>query len=90
MKKYTYLIACYFLISAEIMNLPPPTGLMVELLRFPEKAVITDAIPEFSWIVPNSVTKQIAFQILVASDIDLLKNGNADYWNSGKINRKNQ
>ncbi len=86
MKKYTYLIACYFLISAEIMNLPPPTGLMVELLRFPEKAVITDAIPEFSWIVPNSVTKQTAFQILVASDIDLLINGNADYWNSGKIN----
>ena len=66
-------------------HLPAPNGLLVELLRAPENAVITDSIPEFGWIFPQEGIKQSAYEILVASSTELLSESNADIWNSGKI-----
>ena len=66
-------------------KLPSPDGLMVDLLRAPDQAVVTDSVPDFSWIVPGKVINQQAYQILVASEENLLDNEKADLWNSGKI-----
>ena len=64
----------------------PPQGLLCELLRYPEKAVITDARPEFGWIVndPGRGARQTAYQILVASSERKLAQG-GDLWDSGKV-----
>ncbi|MBN1817646.1 MAG: family 78 glycoside hydrolase catalytic domain [Sedimentisphaerales bacterium] len=66
---------------------PAPTGLLCELLRFPEQTVITDSHPEFSWIVnsdsPNDF--QTAYQIQVATSPSLLENDQPDAWDSGKV-----
>lgn len=45
------------------------------------------AIPNLSWKLTDSARgqRQTAYEICVASDSTLLKNGNADLWNSGKI-----
>ncbi|MBK7106937.1 MAG: alpha-L-rhamnosidase [Ignavibacteriae bacterium] len=66
-------------------RISPPTGLLCELLRFPESAAITDSIPEFSWIVPYEVAEQKSYQILVASSKFLLDKNKADFWNSGIV-----
>lgn len=52
---------------------------------------IGDTTPEFSWITEDYESDQIqkAFQILVASSIDLLDENIADLWNSGKIKNNN-
>ena len=63
-----------------------PTGLMVDLLRQPSEAVITDPQPEFSWIVPSGTQEQVAYQLLVASEQSMLNESDADLWNSGKEN----
>ncbi len=56
-------------------NLHNPTG-------------IDKTIPRFNWKIQSSEneTEQSAFQILVASDIALLQEGKADFWDSGEIN----
>lgn len=48
---------------------------------------IDKTIPRFSWKISSERkgTKQIAYQILVASDITVLEEGKADFWDSGKI-----
>lgn len=73
--------------SPENIYLPAPTGLMCQLMEYPEKTEICTAFPEFSWIVndlaPDSI--QSARQILVASKIELLSEAGADVWNSGKV-----
>ena len=63
-----------------------PEGLICELLRAPEKAVITDPQPEFGWIVNDSRrgAVQSAWQILVASSRELLNKDEGDMWDSGK------
>ncbi len=66
-----------------------PTGLTVELLRAPDKAVITDAKPEFGWIFPQEGIAQTACQILVSTSEYLLLEGLTDGWNSGKLNKQN-
>jgi alpha-L-rhamnosidase len=47
--------------------------------------------PRFSWktISTKNGTEQTAFQILVASSPDLLKEGQADLWDSGKVESAN-
>ncbi len=64
----------------------PPTGLLCDMLRWPELTTISNPAPRFSWIVndlrPNAF--QTGYQILVASDIDLLDPGSADMWDSGE------
>ncbi|MFP4621256.1 MAG: alpha-L-rhamnosidase C-terminal domain-containing protein [Bacteroidales bacterium] len=68
-------------------QLPPPSGLMVELLTQPEDAAITAKEPEFSWIVQSreDSTMQSAYQVLVASDSQKIVLNNGDIWNSGKV-----
>jgi len=43
--------------------------------------------PRFSWKIRSSIngTEQTAYQILVAGNLSLLENNNADLWDSGKI-----
>lgn len=65
----------------------PPSGLMVELLREPMRAVITEARPAYGWIV-NDVRRgahQTAYQILVASSEAGLAADRGDVWDSGKV-----
>jgi alpha-L-rhamnosidase len=49
---------------------------------------IDSAIPRFSWqnTSPERNWHQMAYQILVAHSPENLKNGNADVWDSGKLN----
>ena len=62
-----------------------PTGLMVNLLRYPERTKISTRVPRFSWIVnsgdPGAV--QYGFQILVASSRAILARDEGDLWDSG-------
>jgi hypothetical protein len=67
-------------------TLVKPEGLLTELLRWPERAVITDSTPEFSWIVPQESGKQLAYRIIVASSVDGLAQNKADMWDSQKLN----
>lgn len=62
---------------------------MVEFIREPEKVLILDNRPEYTWIVPETIQKQSAYQILVATSKDKLEEDHADIWNSGKINDGN-
>ena len=65
-----------------------PTGLMCDLLTNTAHATIHNAIPTFSWIVndqqPNA--HQEAYQILVASSVDLLLRNEGDLWDTGVPN----
>jgi len=65
--------------------LPPPEGLLCNLLREPSSAVITEKNPEFSWIFPTTGVKQAAYRILVASSPFLLSEGKADCWDSKPV-----
>jgi len=86
MKKNIFLLVILILFySCSKETLPAPKSLLVELLRSPEKAVITDSEPEFSWIFPTEGIKQSASRILVASSQSILQEGEADYWDSEKI-----
>jgi alpha-L-rhamnosidase len=62
--------------------LEAPTGLMVDLLRFPERTIIDRSEPWFSWIIndPRRGARQVAWQIQ-------LRQVNADtpLWDSGKV-----
>ena len=64
-----------------------PTGLTVESLRLPERAVITDPRPEFGWIVqdPRRGAVQSAYRIRVASSPARLAGGDPDLWDSGRV-----
>ncbi|HUV00273.1 MAG TPA: hypothetical protein VMW32_04850, partial [Bacteroidales bacterium] len=65
-------------------SLDPPTGLMVEFIREPDKVRILDPRPEFSWIVPDMAGSQTAYQIMVSSSKEKLTVNEADLWNSNK------
>ncbi len=68
------------------MNLPP-SGLLCQLLRYPERTLIFSAHPKFSWIVNNSTpnSSQTAYQIVVASTEKSLHSTGDLFWDSGKI-----
>jgi len=61
-----------------------PTGLMCELLARPELALITDARPEFTWIVNDSRpgAVQSAYRIIVASSSGGARALRGDVWDS--------
>lgn len=86
-----FVTSILFIITLSLIaqSLPTPTGLMVELLRAPDKAVITDQNPEFGWIFPQEGVTQSACQVLVASTKNMLKAGKADLWDSGKMETNN-
>lgn len=73
---------------AESMAAAPlaPYGLLTEL--HPRPLAVEDlAAPKLSWIVkdPRRGARQSAYQILVASDPELLIPGEADVWDSGRV-----
>lgn len=61
-----------------------PTGLMCELLARPELTLITDAKPEFSWIVNDTRqgAVQSAYRIIVASSAGDAQALRGDVWDS--------
>ena len=76
MNRITVLFICSFIsISVFAQNLPAPTGLLTELLRVPEKAVITNPRPGFSRIFLQEGISQTDFRILIASSSELLSEG---------------
>jgi len=83
-KRTVLLLLSVFVLHTEARAISAPTGLLCELLRWPEKAVITDAQPEFSWVFPAD-EKQKAYRILVASTREHLEEGKADMWDSKKV-----
>lgn len=62
-----------------------PTGLMINLLRYPERTTISTPAPRFSWIVNASEPSAVQYgaQILVASDPAILAENRGDLWDSG-------
>lgn len=60
---------------------------MVELLREPERSVITEPQPTFSWVVNDSRrgAKQTAYRICIATRAELLAQDRADVWDSGRV-----
>lgn len=87
MKKYFGLILLLLVACSSDNN--KPTGLMVEFICQPEQTKILDSKPEFSWIVPDKIKYQSAFQIQVASSKSKLEKNDADIWDSKKVNSKN-
>ena len=62
-----------------------PVELRVDNLKNP--LGIDDATPNFSWQLRDAErgAKQTAYQVLVASSPELLAQGRADVWNSGRV-----
>lgn len=79
------MVLCSQIIFSCNEKVTSPDGLMVDLLRAPDQAVITDPTPEFSWIVPQAIMRQQAYQIVVAPQEDHLDNEQSLVWDSGKI-----
>jgi alpha-L-rhamnosidase len=84
---YTIMFTMLLILACGIRQEHSPNGLLVELLSHPEKAVITDPQPEFSWIVnsPHKNDLQTACQILVATRAEFLQPNQCDMWNSDTI-----
>ena len=63
----------------------PPTGLLCELMAYPERTVIRNPRPKFGWIFNDAAPNahQVAYQILVASDERTLARDEGDMWDSG-------
>ena len=80
-------IFIFFIQTAGAAPLPPPTGLMTNLLTKPEKSLMTTLKPAFSWVLPHASDNdhQTAYQLLVASTPELLEADKGDLWNSGKV-----
>lgn len=64
-----------------------PNGLLVQLLRYPERALIVERAPYLSWIVSDGArgAVQTAYQIQVASSPESLEGDAPDVWDSGKV-----
>ena len=64
----------------------PPTGLMCELLEYPDRTRIGNPSPRFGWIVRDGATNahQVAYQVLVASSLEHLARDVGDMWDSGR------
>lgn len=62
-----------------------PAGLRVDDLRTP--LGIDDGAPHFSWMLQDAArgARQTAYEVLVASEPELLAAGKADEWDSGKV-----
>jgi alpha-L-rhamnosidase len=79
------LITFMVLTCGSIVSDSAPEGLMTDLLSNPERALITSSKPHFSWIVAGSESLQSAYQIIVASNEEMLKHNKGDIWDSGKV-----
>jgi alpha-L-rhamnosidase len=80
------LIALPLPLAAQSALAPPgPTALRANDLENP--LGIDDPAPHFSWQVrdPSRGAKQTAYQVLIASSADRLQAGQADIWDSGRV-----
>ncbi len=77
-----FIVVQIFFLSACKNN--APTGLITDLLRAPDQAIITNQNPSFGWIFPQEGVSQTSCRVLVATSPELLKPGKADLWDSGK------
>jgi alpha-L-rhamnosidase len=66
-----------------------PYGLMIEFIRNPAGTVISDSLPEFSWVIPAKAVSQKAYQVLLSTSAELINNNKADVWNSGEVRSSN-
>lgn len=88
MKKFflhlTILISL-FIISAKAQNKISVTDLKCEMLSNPEGIDVLQ--PRLSWKINANVNdvKQTSYQILASSSLEKLNAGNADLWDSGKV-----
>jgi hypothetical protein len=64
-----------------------PAGLTCQLLSRPKVERITAATPKLGWVVPLAKRgdRQTAYQILAGSSGELMAEGQADLWDSGKV-----
>lgn len=62
-----------------------PYNLTVECIREPIFTTIEDSKPEFSWFVPEQVTFQKGYQILVSSSFFNAQKNKGDIWNSSVV-----
>jgi alpha-L-rhamnosidase len=64
-----------------------PSGMMVNLLAYPERTTIPDVAPKFSWIFKPTERGefQTAREIIVSSSSTLAANTNGDVWASGPV-----
>lgn len=65
--------------------LPAPDGLSVNLLRWPDQAVITSPEPVFGWVFPAVGGEQAWYRIRVAASPWDLKSGGEPLWDSGQV-----
>ncbi|MDD5704357.1 MAG: alpha-L-rhamnosidase C-terminal domain-containing protein [Kiritimatiellae bacterium] len=65
----------------------PPTGLLCDLLEFPERTRLTNPCPNFGWVVRDAApnARATAYRILVATRADLLRRETGDLWDSGRV-----
>ncbi|HUA93509.1 MAG TPA: family 78 glycoside hydrolase catalytic domain [Terracidiphilus sp.] len=89
--------ACVLLLSAEILPFSPalaaqpsaastgPVALRVDNL--PDALGIDDPTPRFSWQLndPARGAKQLAYEVMVASQAALLDEGKPDVWDGGRV-----
>ncbi len=62
-----------------------PSDLIVEFIRNPKDVIVIDPKPEYGWVVPEGAVSQSAYQILVASSQEKIKNNIGDVWDSEQI-----
>jgi alpha-L-rhamnosidase len=81
----TFLIAIFFIAGCSKQNNLIVYDLQCEGLSNPQG--IDKTTPRFSWKTESTKngTEQKAFQLLVASDLDLLEENRADFWDPGKV-----
>ena len=81
------IVSLAFMSACDASAAEPPSGLLCNLLSHPEKTLITDPKPDFSWIVSSSIKDDVqsACQILVATSREKLVAQIGDAWDSGKV-----
>ena len=64
-----------------------PSGLLCDLLAYPEKTVIANTTPQFGWIYQPSFRNdsQSGYRIIIASNQNLAKAETGDVWDSGWV-----
>ena len=82
---FNLMLISAFLTSCMQNSLITPKELLCEAKANPTGIATT--MPHFNWKNVSKVNKshQTAYQILVASSAEQLQSGNADLWNSGKV-----
>ena len=82
-------IVAAIIVIATTMGCTSKSALRVDDLKcenLTDPLGVNTSVPQFSWINSSSEqgAAQTAYQILVASDMDILDDKNSNYWNSGK------